>query len=136
MGDNPGDRLRQARIDKGMSIRDLAMASGLTTVTISNLEAGRTTASLLTLRKVTQVLGVPVIYFGYFESLPEDTLGQRIKKARLNHGLMLKELSAIVGVDEKSLCHWEMDRHVPLKRHLDKLLVIIPGLCREGEFWV
>ena len=42
-----GDRLRQARIDKGMSIRDLAMASGLSTVTISNLESGRMTSFLI-----------------------------------------------------------------------------------------
>lgn len=117
-GDSPGARLRQARVAKGMTINDLAAAAGLSTVAISCLEAGKTAAALPNLRKFSDILGVPVSYLGQFESLPENTLGQRIKKARLYHGLTKRELARILGVDEKTLRHWEMDRHVPLERYL------------------
>ncbi|MBT9173779.1 MAG: hypothetical protein DDT21_02185 [Syntrophomonadaceae bacterium] len=54
-------------------------------------------------------------------SLPENTLGQRIKKARLCHGLTKRELACSVGVDEKTLRHWEADRHIPLEKFLTAL---------------
>jgi len=127
-GDSPGSRLRQARVAKGMTINDLAAVAGLSAVTISNLEAGKTTAALLNLRKFSGLLGIPVAHLGRFESLPENTLGQRIEKARLYHGLTKRELACSVGVDEKTLRHWETDRHAPLERYLTILQKYLKAL--------
>jgi transcriptional regulator with XRE-family HTH domain len=101
-----------------MTINDLAAAAGLSAVAISKLEAGKTVAALKNLRKFSSLLGLPVAYLGRFEDLPEDTLGQRINKARLCHGLTKQELARSVGVDRKTLYHWEMNRHIPLERYL------------------
>ncbi|WP_338835973.1 helix-turn-helix domain-containing protein [Neomoorella thermoacetica] len=117
-GDTPGSRLRQARLAKNMTIRDLAAASGLTSTTIISLEGDKTKATLPHLRHLSQALNVPIYYLGCFENLPESTLGQRIKKARLFHGLTKEELSKVIGVDPKTLRSWEHDKQKPLQRYL------------------
>lgn len=117
-GDSPGARLRQARVAMNMTIRDLSKVTGLSTQAIGNIEAGKTHATLPTLRILTGVLGVSFAYLGCFDRLPEDTLGQRITKARLYHGLMKKEMAQAIGVDQKTLRLWEQGVHVPLPRFL------------------
>lgn len=129
-GDTPGARLRQARLAKNMTIKELAAASGLSAKTISNLEANRTRALLPHLRVLARVLNVPVYYIGCFETLPENTLGQRIRKARVFHGLTKEELARSIGVDPKTLRSWEQDKRKPLQRYLTALntyLAILDG---------
>jgi transcriptional regulator with XRE-family HTH domain len=104
-----------------MTIRDLAAATGLTATAISNLETDKCKAQITTLRKFAKILDVPVSYLGCFEKLPEHTLGQRITKARLFHGLTKKELAIRLGVDPKTLRHWEQDKHEPFQRYLNAL---------------
>lgn len=120
-GDGPGARLRRARVAKNLVIRDLAKEVKMTPEAISYLESGINTASLQTLRKLAKALEVPIAYLGCFEKLPEDTLGQRITKARLYHGLTKKEMAHAISVDPKTLRSWEQDRHKPLEKHLEKL---------------
>lgn len=120
-GDSPGARLRQARVAKNMTIRDLAAVTGLSVAAIGNLEADKFNASLPNLRMLAKALGVPVAYLGCFERLPENTLGQRITKARLYHGLTKEEMARAIGVDPKTLRSWEQGKHVPLPRYLNVL---------------
>jgi len=116
-GDLPGARLRQARLAKNLTIRDLAAATGLSVVSLGNLETDKCKASLPNLRTLAKVLGHPIVYLGCFERLPVKTLGQRITKARLYHGLTKEEMAQSIGVDQKTLRHWEQDKHQPLRRH-------------------
>jgi len=104
-----------------MTIRDLAQAVQMTPQAISNIEAGRSTASLSSLRKLAHVLKVPVAYLGCFETLPENTLGQRIKKARLYQGLTKEEFSQLIGVNVKTLRQWEQGKHVPSPQYFNVL---------------
>ncbi|KYH31338.1 transcriptional repressor DicA [Moorella mulderi DSM 14980] len=120
-GDTPGARLRRARLAKNMTIHDLAVATGLSVKTIGNLEANRTRALLPHLRVLAQVLNVPLYYIGCFENLPEKTLGQRIRKARVFHGLTKEELAQSIGVNPKTLQSWEQDKRKPLQRYLTAL---------------
>lgn len=120
-GDSPGDRLRQARIEKNMTIRDLAVASGISKEALIKLESDKTKASLPHLRSFSQVLSVSVAHLGGFEKLPETTLGQRIKKARMYHGLTKTEFARAIGVDVRTLRSWENDIHKPLARFLKTL---------------
>ncbi|MFZ5649182.1 MAG: helix-turn-helix domain-containing protein [Bacillota bacterium] len=86
-GDTPGARLRKARLAKNMTIADLVYITGLGKPTIYNLEADKTTARPPCLRTLASALDVPIAYLGKYDDLPEGTLGQRIKKARLYHDL-------------------------------------------------
>ncbi|NPV92072.1 MAG: helix-turn-helix transcriptional regulator [Firmicutes bacterium] len=116
-GDSPGARLRQARVSKNMTIRDLSADTGLSVTAIGNLEADKFNAVLPNLRALANALGVPVAYLGCFERLPESTLGQRITKARMYHGFTKDEMARVIGVDPKTLRLWEQDKHQPLQRY-------------------
>jgi transcriptional regulator with XRE-family HTH domain len=55
-----GQRLRDARVAKGMTVRDLAERSRIDAETIASLETGQQEVPLGTVRKLADVLGVAV----------------------------------------------------------------------------
>ncbi len=104
-----------------MTHRELSDATGLSVTAISNLERDRFKPTMPNLRKLSTVLGVPISYLGCFETLPENTLGERIRKARLYHGYSKKEFAEIIGVDVKSIQSWEKDLRIPIDEYLSKI---------------
>lgn len=104
-----------------MTIRELAKSTSLSSIAISNLESGKTNPALPNLRLLAQVLNVPIAFLGCFETLPENTLGQQIKKARLMHGLTKLEMAGALGINVRTLRTWENDNHVPIEKHLHLL---------------
>jgi len=120
-GNSLGARLKQARVTNNMTIRDLCAVTGLSDVAIKNLESDKFNASLPNLRKFAKVLKVSIEYLGCFGMLPENTLAQRITKARLFYGFTKEEFAQIIGVDVKTLRNWEQGKHVPLSRYSDVL---------------
>lgn len=58
-----GGRLRELRQERGMSMRALARASGLSTNALSMIERARTSPSVSTLYKVADALEVPITAF-------------------------------------------------------------------------
>ena len=58
-----GDRLRELRQERGMSMRALARASGLSANALSMIERGRTSPSVSTLYKLADAMGVPITAF-------------------------------------------------------------------------
>ena len=92
-----------------MDIVDVARAAGLSSATVSKVENGRQIPIVVTVRALASVLEQPVCFLGCYEVLPEDTLGQRIRKARLYHGLTKKEFADRLGVNEKTIRLWEAD---------------------------
>ncbi len=53
-----GQRLRQLRIERALSLRALAQRSGVAFDTINKLELGHRPARLVTIRKLAEALGV------------------------------------------------------------------------------
>ena len=53
-----GQRLRQLRVEKALSLRALAQRSGVAFDTINKLELGYRPARLVTIRKLAEALGV------------------------------------------------------------------------------
>jgi len=78
-------------------------------------------ASLPILRMIPKSLCISIEYLSCFEILPENTLAQRVTKARLFHGLTKEEFAQIIGVDVKTLRNWEQGKYVPLPRYTDDL---------------
>jgi transcriptional regulator with XRE-family HTH domain len=58
-----GGRLRELRQERGMSMRALARASGLSTNALSMIERARTSPSVSTLYKIADALEVPITAF-------------------------------------------------------------------------
>jgi transcriptional regulator with XRE-family HTH domain len=53
-----GERLRELRVERALSLRALGERSGVTFATINNLENGNRPARLATIRKLAEALGV------------------------------------------------------------------------------
>jgi transcriptional regulator with XRE-family HTH domain len=53
-----GERLRELRVERALSLRALGERSGVTFATINNLENGNRPARLVTIRKLADALGV------------------------------------------------------------------------------
>ena len=54
---------------------------------------------------------------------PEDpkTLGQRIRKRRMDEGLRVKDLAKLLGTNPWSVSHWESDGRRPSPKKLQRI---------------
>ena len=49
------------------------------------------------------------------------SLGERIRKARMDRGLMIKELAEIIGVTEDTVINWEIRGRKPVGRNMERV---------------
>lgn len=119
--DSPGQRIRLARIQRNLTIRELSVLTGLSTRAIVDLENGHKKPSLPTLRLLSQALDAPISYLENFEILSDATLVQKIQKARLYHGLTKEEFARRIGTNERTVRDWERNRHRPSAKHMEAL---------------
>ena len=54
-----------------------------------------------------------------------ETLGEHIRKRRMDLGLLQKEAAAKLGVDDATLWNWEHDKGSPAVRHWPALLAFL-----------
>ncbi len=80
-----GDRLRDLRQERELSMRALAKASGLSTNALSMIERGRTSPSVSTLYKISEALNVPITAFFRVEPPRHDVVYRRsTQRSRLH----------------------------------------------------
>ncbi|WP_400162949.1 helix-turn-helix transcriptional regulator [Brevibacillus sp. TJ4] len=117
----PGGRISCARRKKNMLLVDLSKATSLSVVSLRMAEQNKTSVTPANLRKLAAALEVSIAYLGCFEGLPEDTLGQQIKKARLYHGHTKRELGDILGLSPRMIQGWEKDEYFPTDKYMQIL---------------
>ena len=90
-----GARIRRRRVQLGMTLSDLAEASGLTKSFVSQIERGRNSPSISTLRGIAAALEVPMFYFFQAEQTTEPVvrLAQRRVVTFQNTGLKYEFLT-------------------------------------------
>ena len=54
-----------------------------------------------------------------------QTLGDRIRKWRLERGLFQRDLAKKIGVSEMTIVNWEKGRTKPIKQNIEKLEKIL-----------
>lgn len=69
-----GARIRKRRLQLGMTLHDVASASGLTKSFVSQVERGRNSPSISTLRSIAAALEVPMFYFFQAEHATEPVV--------------------------------------------------------------
>ncbi len=74
---NVGFRLRQLRIERGLSIRSLAEQSGLNVNTLSLIENGKTSPSVSTLQQIAAALRTPITVFFDTQAMPQAVVYQK-----------------------------------------------------------
>jgi transcriptional regulator with XRE-family HTH domain len=88
---NVGRRLRELRIERGLSIRALAEQSGLNVNTLSFIENGKTSPSVSTLQQVAAALELPINAFFEIKTNPQSIVyqnaGDRLSAA-FTHGTL------------------------------------------------
>ena len=57
------------------------------------------------------------------------TLGEHIRKARMDRRLMIKELAALVGVSEDTVINWEKRGVKPMGKSLRRLQEALEGIA-------
>jgi transcriptional regulator with XRE-family HTH domain len=64
---------------------------------------------------------------------PKDprTFGQRIRKARMDERMMVKELAERIGVVPETVINWEKRNLKPTRRHLERIQAVL-GLDVEA----
>ncbi len=59
---------------------------------------------------------------------PDTTLGEGIKKWRLERGLFQVDLPKRIGVSEMTIVNWEKGRNYPMERNLMRIKEILEEL--------
>ncbi|QNB46046.1 helix-turn-helix domain-containing protein [Thermanaerosceptrum fracticalcis] len=114
-----GAELRQLREAKGLTLMELGNLSGVSYTHISEIERGKTCASLKTLEKLAKVLEVPISHFVVSEEVLN--LGERIRRLRESHGLTQAQLGDAVGVSLSLITQIETGRVKPSLLTLQKI---------------
>jgi transcriptional regulator with XRE-family HTH domain len=65
-------------------------------------------------------LEIEVNMLDFNPKYPEN-LGEKIRKVRMDKGLMIKELASQLGVTEDTVINWEIRGIKPVGRNIDKL---------------
>ncbi len=108
--DTAGQRIRVARIENHMTIREVASRIQISTNSLSSIENEKTNPSLPTVRKLATLYDKEIWYLGAYEHMPEKTQGQRIRKARYYRGWIKQDLANHFKIEAKSVYNWEADR--------------------------
>lgn len=99
-----GNKLKQHRINKDMSIRDLSAASNIAASTISQIETGKNSPNLITLKAICDALEVPVFSLFLEEDKPKIRLVKRAVHEpfirNISNGRQIKESLIIQGKNE------------------------------------
>lgn len=119
-GDSSGSRIRKERVKHGLSIQEVAEIINMSAESLRYIESGKP-ASLATLGKLSNVLKVPIEYLGCFDFLPENSLGEKIKKIRLSKGLTIKDMAEMINVNPRLLSAWEKEQKIPSPEYLELL---------------
>jgi len=99
--------------------KNVAYQIGVTEEAVYNWENNRCNPKIYLLPKIIEFLGyVP------FES-PKETIGDKIKAYRKEHGLSQRKLAKLLSVDQTTIRDWESDKHQPSKKLLKRLSKIL-----------
>jgi transcriptional regulator with XRE-family HTH domain len=114
-----GDHLRKRRLDLELFQKDVAVAIGVDTCTITNWEKGHSQPELRFIPKVIDVLG----YVPLFPT--PNNLGERIKQYRYLKGISQKELAKQIGIDPTTLSRLERSKGRYLRVVMRKVRVLL-----------
>lgn len=60
-----------------------------------------------------------------------QTLGEKLRKARMDRKMTLKEVAALVGVSDTSVLNWEIRGKMPEESRMERVNEFITG-CSES----
>ena len=98
-------RIKEARLQNGISQKELATAIGVAQNTLSQYENGKREADYDTILKISEILNCPIDYLIRGED-GENHIN-RIAELREERNLSQQELALIIGVTPNAVSNWE-----------------------------
>ncbi|MBP7332742.1 MAG: transcriptional repressor DicA [Firmicutes bacterium ADurb.Bin373] len=104
---NVGGRLKQARLDKGLTIKDLAKLIKVSEVTLGRWEKdlGEIENHPDKIKNICKELDVSPKYI--FAELDSYSFAAKLKRSRFEMGLSRRELASLLGVNRGTIKEWE-----------------------------
>ncbi|MFH1834483.1 MAG: helix-turn-helix domain-containing protein, partial [bacterium] len=129
-----GARIRKRRQQLGMTLHDLAEATGLTKSFVSQIERGRNSPSISTLRAIAGALEVPMFYFFQAEQTTEPVvrLAQRrvvtFQNTGLKYEFLTPDLQRSIEMLELRLKAGQHTGPRPLSHEGEECAVVMEGV--------
>ena len=139
-----GKKIRKRRENFGLSLRDLAAKTGLTASFISQVERGVTNPSLSSLRKISECLEVPLLFF-LTDNSKRTPVVRRSDRPRLEFDNLAvvyemivpdlsKKMEALIGSLECGTGNVVRPLNVPTEEVILVLSGALKVSLQEGEF--
>ena len=116
-----GDHLRKIRLDRGLSQPQVAETLKVTTDTVTYWETNRCEPTAQMAKRIIEFLGY-VPYYGESQSI-----GEKLRIARLVVGKTQAEVAEKIGVDESNLRLIELGTRKPFKKTREKIEKFVEG---------
>lgn len=118
-----GERIKTARIDKGLTVHEMVEETGLSYASYIGYERGRCIPSRFRLEDIADVLELTDKQLLTFPLLDEDEIRWCVKAIRSNLGLTVAQFSQLIGVSGPTIVtNWEKGDTHPRLRTVRNLL--------------
>lgn len=107
-----GDKLKNARQNRGMTQKELAEITGLSTAMITHLENGKVQASLDSIEKISEALGISICYLILEQEEVEEMIGAITPEMR--EILFDKNVQNVIG----SICTFTKEEMVQVLNYI------------------
>ena len=118
-------KIKRLRLVKGYTIKGLAERSGISLTTISALESGQPVYKLSTLASISHALDVDSSAFTDANNMPEDTLAQKLEKARITHCHTRQQAMEAIGISNHTYMDVVKGRRQPCEKTMAKIIEYI-----------
>ncbi|NLG78888.1 MAG: helix-turn-helix transcriptional regulator [Firmicutes bacterium] len=115
-----GDKLRLAREDRGMTLREVASAAGISSTYLSEIERGNVQPAVSVLKQLARVLHVPLSTF-MSPAERKGFLGEKLRRLREKLGMTQAEVAAKAGVSAALIGQIELGRVSPSLKTINKI---------------
>jgi transcriptional regulator with XRE-family HTH domain len=105
-----GNRVRQTRTARGITLDQLARLTGFTTSYISKIENLRKVPPIATLARIARALGVDIAYF--FEGGDRGSDNESVSVVRANERQPVVRGGSSFGYDYEGLAHSKSNKHM------------------------
>ena len=102
-----GDKMVRWRENAGLTRKELARKLNVSLTAVKNWETGHSTPKLTKYSEIAKVLNIDVREMGLDSNLDLNTIGDRIKYARLLRGMSIEAFSYEFGFAIQTVKSWE-----------------------------
>lgn len=115
-------KIKRLRLAKGYTIKGLAERSDVSITTISALESGHPVYKLSTIASLAHALDIDSSVLTDAKNMPEDTLAQKIEKARIMRCHTRQQAMEAIGISNHTYMNVLEGRRQPSNMTMDKIL--------------